>query len=444
MYVVSPECQFLYEVMRNTLSKARVVESMSTAHVSSLVKKPFIGSKPLAHSLVALNAAKAARLALAIKSPESEAHPMTTKSTAIENDILKHRHLVELHKVKNPMKTVSVSSYNILSRHYLWETLYNYLPHEYTNWNKRLERLDRSFRDLSKLSDIMCFQEMEYKYYTDYWKSYMKSMNFDSVFEKKPTPGYWKKSPNMMDGVSIFWNTDKFDLLNFEKINFSDYFKNSVNFEQTLDTKQRLNIRNTVAVIAILRHKYTNETIFVSNTHLYWSPKHDDVKLMQTYLLTQLLRHSIARHYRLSVSQVSEMIKQKNGPTIIMAGDFNSNPSSMVYKFMADGLIDRQNVPPTFDQYYGEKFQDQIQNCLGSFKSPYKDLYNKGLFKKTTYTPKFKDVIDYIWFGDCNEKFSFTKVLGDIDQEYLKDYQGFPNKEFPSDHIPILSQFEFK
>jgi CCR4-NOT transcription complex subunit 6 len=358
------------------------------------------------------------------------------------NTILNHRHIINLEKVKDVNKTVTVSSYNILSRHYLWESLYSYLPTDYTNWSNRLDRLDRNFRDLSKLTDIMCFQEMEYQVYKTHWQQYFKNLGYNSIFQKKPRPTYWKKSGNLMDGVAIVYNTNKFELINYERINFANNFKTSPLIEQTLDTQERLIARNTVAVVAVLKHKYTNQILFVANTHLYWSPKHDDVKLLQTHLLTNIIKETAMRHYKISAQELDEMIKSKNGPNIIMTGDFNSTPSSMVYKFLSEGTISRTEQP-NFTQDYGSQLSSNVQNTLGTFKSPYKELYLQHVVNKTTYTPKFKDVIDYIWFANDNNNFKFTKVLGDIDPEYLKDFQGFPNADFPSDHIPILSQIEF-
>ena len=363
-------------------------------------------------------------------------------NNANNNSILNHRQLISLDYVKNPLNTVTVSSYNILSRHYLWESLYNYLPQNFTNWNNRLNRLDKNFIDLSKISDIMCFQEMEYQVYQNHWKNLFNKIGYSSIFNKKPKPAYWKKSSNMMDGVSIAYNKEKFDLINFEQVNFANNFKHSSIIEQTLDTETRLNIRNTVALIAVLKHKLTNEVIFISNTHLYWSPKHDDVKLMQSYLLTNLIKNTVLRYYNITETELNERIKNKNGPNIIMTGDFNSNPNSMVYKFLSNGSINK-NLEPSFNQDYGSNINGILKNNLGTFKSPYKDLYNEKIFTKTTYTPKYKDVIDYIWFADDNKNFKFTKVLADIDENYLKDFKGFPNSEFPSDHLPILSQFEF-
>lgn len=359
-----------------------------------------------------------------------------------ENTILNHRHIININKIKNPNKTVSVSTYNILSRHYLWESLYSYLPANYTNWSDRADRLDRNFRDLSKLTDIMCFQEMEYQVYKTHWKDFFLTLGYDSIFQKKPKPGYWKKSANMMDGVAIFYNKSKFELLNYEKINFAYTFKNSPLVEQTVDTQERLITRNTVAVIAVLRHRYTNQVLFVSNTHLYWSPKHDDVKLLQTHLLTNIIKKTVMRHYNITSKELDEMIRAKNGPNIIMTGDFNSNPTSMVYKFLSEGSISRQEQP-NFTQNYGSQLSNNVENVLGTFKSPYKELYQQNIVNKTTYTPKFKEIIDYIWFANDNNNFKFTNVLGDIDPEYLKDFQGFPNADFPSDHIPIISQIEF-
>lgn len=417
----------------------------------SNLKKPLAGASSTSAATALINAlpyslVKSEHTA-SLKTEKTSSSPVMRNKSILNgpntnNRILRHRHLVDLNPVKNINKTVTISSYNILCRHYLWESVYNYLPIEYTSWNYRFDRLNKTFIDLSKLSDVMCFQEMEYKIYKDYWKKIFEDRNYDSIFQKKPKPDYWKKTSTMMDGVSIFYNKDKFELLNYEHINFANHFKHSSIIEQTLDTQTRLNVRNTVAIIAVLRHKFTNEIIFASNTHLYWSPKHDDVKLMQTYLLTNLVKKAVMRFYKISEEELNQRILENKGPNIVMVGDFNSTPDSMVYKFMSKGFINKLNEP-SFPQNYGSKVNSLINNNLGKFKSPYKDLYSAGIFKKTTYTPKFKEVIDYMWFADCNKNFKFTKVLGDIDQDYLSDYKGFPNVDFPSDHIAILSQFEF-
>lgn len=369
----------------------------------------------------------------------------------LHNTILNHRKLNILKTLDYEARRLRISSYNILSRHYVWESVYSYLPLVFTNWRHRLDRLDHQFRDLCSISDIMCFQEMEYQVYKSHWEGKFITHGFDSLFARKPMPGYWTKGANMMDGVSIFYNRDKFELLNYQRINLSDHFKSDHLFEQTKDTQERLNIRNTVALIAVLKHKVTNETIFLSNIHLYWSPKHDDVKFMQTYLMTKLLQQTILRHYKATADDHLSGLLMKHKPKIVMVGDFNSEPNSMVYEFLSTGKLDT-GKEKRWVHDYGEGFTkgNIILNPLGCFKSPYKELFDKKLFTKTTYTPKFKGIIDYMWFNDgsmdCRldetSGIKFTKVLGDVDQEYLDEWEGFPNGEFPSDHIPIYVELE--
>lgn len=367
------------------------------------------------------------------------------------NTVLNHRKLNILRPLDHEDRRLRISSYNILSRHYMWESVYSYLPLEFINWRHRLERLDRQFEDLSCISDVMCFQEMEYQVYKTHWESKFKALGFSSLFARKPMPGYWTHGANMMDGVSIFYNEDKFELLNYQHINLADHFKSVHEFTQTEDTQERLNTRNTVALIAVLKHKLTQETIFLSNTHLYWSPKHDDVKFMQTYLVTKLLQRTISRHYKSTDEIHLAQLIRDHKPKIVMVGDFNSEPNSMVYEYLSTGKLDTSK-DERWVHNYGPGFTkgDVILNPLGCFKSPYKALYDEGIFTKTTYTPKFKGIIDYMWFNDgsmdCRmgdeNGIKFTKVLGDIDQQYLNQWEGFPNREFPSDHIPIMVELE--
>ncbi|GMM29595.1 RNA exonuclease [Martiniozyma asiatica (nom. inval.)] len=375
-----------------------------------------------------------------------EAMPITQRPVSLTPNIFKHREIVNLNPIKNKERVIRISSYNILSRHYVWPQLYSYLPLNFTNWKQRKERLDSQIEELSQVSDLLCFQEMEYQIYKNHWEGMMNKLGFSSIFSKKQKPGYWKKSANMMDGVGLFYRNELFELINYEQIDLAQQFKNGW-VEDTTDTKERLINRNTVAVIAVLKHRKTDEIIFISNTHLYWNPSHDDVKLMQSYLLTKLIHRSIKRYYGVNHDEIP--INKR--PKIIMVGDFNSEPSSMVYKFMSEGHINTHQ-DSRWCQNYGSGFAsgDEIKNDIGSFSSPYKKMYEAGKFSKTTFTPKFKGIIDYMWFSDGvgtnfvgeENGMKFTKVLGDIDANYLQNYQGFPNAEFPSDHIPILVELE--
>lgn len=346
--------------------------------------------------------------------------------------------------VQNPLRTVTISSYNILCRHYMWKGkgVYDYLPESYLCWPNRLQLLNRNFADLSKYCDLMCFQEMEFRMYRDTWKQFLAERNFGSVFERKLRPGYWDRNLNMMDGVAIFYNKSTFKMLNYERIEYTEVFRNPVFFQQTSDVAARLVSRNNVAVMAVLEHIPTKEIIFLTNTHLYWSPRHEDVKLLQMYELTRLMWKSIRRFYDCSDADVQKKLDSPDGINIVLTGDMNSTPGSMVYRYLTEGQIDISKEPQMEHWNYGNTVEPVLNDPLGTFSSPYQQLYNKGLFHRTAYLRKYKKIIDYTFFNEYAKRLRPTKVLDELDESKVADYLGFPNADYPSDHLPIVTQFE--
>ena len=61
--------------------------------------------------------------------------------------------------------------------------------------------------------------------------------------------------------------------------------------------------------------------------------------------------------------------------------------------------------------------------------------------KYTNYTKGFKDCLDYIFI---NNKLNVISVLEEIPISHYKKYDGFPNKDNPSDHIPLMAEIKFK
>ncbi|GMG28372.1 unnamed protein product [Ambrosiozyma monospora] len=60
----------------------------------------------------------------------------------------------------------------------------------------------------------------------------------------------------------------------------------------------------------------------------------------------------------------------------------------------------------------------------------------------TNFTPTFTQVIDYIWYS--TPTLTVRGLLGEVDKEYAKKVIGFPNPDFASDHLSLISRFEFK
>lgn len=325
----------------------------------------------------------------------------------------------------------------------MWPNIYNYLPIKCRGWEHRLALLNKNMIDLSKFCDIMCFQEMEYRIYRDVWKKLMEDQGFESVYERKLSPGYWQHKDEMLDGVSIFYNDKKFKMLKCQHIKYTSVFDDEKLFDQTDDTKKRLVSRNNVALVMILQHLETNQIFFVANTHLYWSPRHEDVKLLQAYMLTQIIWKCAQEFYQCTEEELKTKLNGKDGINIILVGDLNASPESMVYRYLTKGSLEVSSEEEMSKYNYGPRVSSTIKDPLGKFVSPYRELYEKGEFTRTVYLPKFKKIIDYIFVSEHSKGLKATKVLSELKDEYGSKYVGFPNEDYASDHLPIIAQFEF-
>lgn len=283
---------------------------------------------------------------------------------------------------------------------------------------------------------------MEYSVYRDVWEKLMKEQNFGSIFERKLRPGYWDKTLTMMDGVSIFYNLNTFKMLNYQRVKYTAFFNKPTLFDQTKDTTERLVSRNNVALVAVLQHRVTKEIFFVSNTHLYWSPRHEDVKLLQAYVLTKIIQKAVQRHFHCSEEQMKKLMDGPCGVNIILTGDLNSSPKSMTYKYLTTGSIDIDTEENMMNYNYGHTIKSPLINPLGELNSPYRSLFESNKFTRTAYLPKFKKIIDYLMYNENSARLRPTKVVNELKDNYVNSYEGFPNSDYPSDHLPIIGQFE--
>ncbi|KSA01871.1 uncharacterized protein AC631_02404 [Debaryomyces fabryi] len=337
---------------------------------------------------------------------------------------------------------VSVMSFNLLSRHYMWKPVFGYLEQEYLSWSDyRFPLINLIIRQFN--CDIMCFQEMEHLIYKKFWSKDFPSSKYRSFYARKLEPVYWGDRPSEnIDGVGIFVNGDKFDVLDSQKINFGEYImQHHTKFNVTRATIERVIPRNTVALLVKLCDKRNGKILYVTNTHLYWSPKFNDVKIIQTKLLLNVLRDFIGKDCL-------------DDPCIIMCGDFNSNPSSKVFQLLNTGKIDaaKCNEFALYDYNYkanSELFQDRaIKNpfhlaCAYELLLLHSHSSLKKRLEFTSFTKSLFDVVDHIWYS--KNHFKVTKLLGEVEQSYYTEtgVVGFPNSQFPSDHIPLVTELAY-
>ncbi|CCE82083.1 Piso0_002779 [Millerozyma farinosa CBS 7064] len=354
-------------------------------------------------------------------------------------DATRYRKWIRLDNETEPEHKVSVMSYNMLCQHYMWKQVYGTKRQYYLDWpTYRFPLLNKSIKQLQ--CDIMCFQEMECALYKNFWSRGFPSDKYTSRYVRKSVPGYWGSLPeDYVDGVGIFVNQDRLEILDERRINFGKYItEHAERFSITPDLRERMVVRNTVALLLKLRDKTTNKTIYVTNTHLYWSPRFNDVKVLQTKLLLDSLRDFMAP-------------EDRKDPCAIVCGDFNCNPNSIVFQLLKTGAL-RLDACKEFESCsYGPRFNNE--NISGGLlTSPFQLswAYEKiktapaDKFFFTTYTRNFTDILDHIWY--TNHTLAVSKLLGSVEHAYYdrEDVKGFPNREFPSDHIPLVTELKYK
>lgn len=366
--------------------------------------------------------------------------------------IFQHRKWVEMPVESVGPSRFTVSTYNLLSQHYIWPKVFDYVPKKYIDWNYRHKLIDQNISQLN--ADIMCFQEMEHDIYERHWCNNNHDnllsplADYVSVFARKPPPAYWNKKDQFMDGVGVFVKRSKFEILGSKMVNFAqEAEKDKENYLHTPDFIERVLKRNTVGVILALRHRSTGKLLFITNTHLYWSPKFEDVKLIQTVILMNTLMNYIKQFH-----SSSGLPYTADDAPVIMCGDFNSSTDSLVYKFLTNGEIDLSEND-FFKKYSYKLTLQDLENKKASseekhkltlpfhLKSAHRNLYRHGKFPFTTFTKRFKGVIDFVYYND--NVLQLDRDLGQVDPRYVAKHKGFPNKDFPSDHIPMCSEFEF-
>ena len=96
----------------------------------------------------------------------------------------------------------------------------------------------------------------------------------------------------------------------------------------------------------------------------------------------------------------------------------------------------------------------QYKPCIARYSAVDKDLdyishglqignsYQNVQLHHTNYTLDFKGVIDYILYS--RQHFNCLGVLSALSKDWLEDSRivGFPHPHIPSDHIPIVAEFE--
>lgn len=332
---------------------------------------------------------------------------------------------LDLHSKEN--NSFTIMSYNTLCQHYATQKMYKYTPSWALNWDYRREKLTEEI--LSYSTNIVCLQEVETRAYEEYWVPLMLSKGYHGTFHSKSRAKTMnEKGAKRVDGCATFYQTGVFELIDKKVLEYGRLVISQEKFKKTEDIFNRFMNKDNIASVSILQHVSSGKKIVVANTHLHWDPEYNDVKAMQVAVLLEELQGVIKKY----VNGRDDI----NKIPLIICGDFNSQTNSAVYQFFSQGVS--KGHGDLKDRDYGKYTTEGLTHPF-HLRSAYDAI---GELPFTNFTPTFTEVIDYIWYSTAT--LSVKGLLGEIDTKYTNKLIGFPTANSPSDHIPLVTRFEFK
>ena len=208
-------------------------------------------------------------------------------------------------------KSVSLISWNVLANCYIFPDGYRYVDRKLLGWSHRRDKVRQILE--SRDADIVCLQEVDRP--NDVAQD-LSSMGYkDIVFEQRCC--------GRQDGLLIAYKSC-FNILLRTVVYFDDLCETLVG---TLVGEERTRKHN-IAQIVVLQHEATKEVFVLGNTHLYWNPNSEDVKLFQ------------ARKFVYSLETVYEIcVGRHQEPIVIACGDFNSRPNTAMFDLITKSIM---------------------------------------------------------------------------------------------------------
>ncbi|KAL0130432.1 hypothetical protein PUN28_002243 [Cardiocondyla obscurior] len=333
------------------------------------------------------------------------------------------RHQFTKHKLSG--KSFRIICYNILADTYAdsdfsKDVLFPYCPPYALDMDYRKQLILKEIIGFN--GDLICLQEVDKSIFEYDLLPSLYMLNYDGVFITKN---------EISEGLATFFNQDRFEKLGFEYSIMSQNvdlpkFATVWSKIDNEKLKERFLSRNTTIQVTTLRSKENrSEILIVGNTHLYFKPDADHIRLLQGYYAITYV-HKIAKRIREEVPECNV--------SVILCGDFNSVPECGIYQLMT-----KNYVPETCEDWKSNT-EEAIKNI-----SLTQDLCMSsacGTPEYTNYTPEFSACLDYIFYE--KDKFEVEQVVPMPSKEELTLNTGLPSVVFPSDHISLCADLKLK
>jgi len=278
-----------------------------------------------------------------------------------------------------------ICTYNVLVQKFIDAEKYPYSSPEHVDWAFRWNLFAQQLDKIS--ADIYCLQEVEEASFQDYWFAKFHQLGCEAHYQKKDI---W--------GNVVAFRSSTFSL-------------------EWIDSRSR-------ALLVCLRMLENDHRVFVANVHLSAKFDKSEEKMSQIKSLMKQIQNRVTAQ-NLGADAFS----------IVVCGDFNSNPNQGVYRLFMDGVLSKE-----YRDKYGLAYTNEDLRLPCAFRSAHLEKFSSEPRWTVSVTDHdFVDTIDYIMYSDPKLE------LVDCEEVCSAETSKFiPNATTPSDHLPVVAELRVR
>lgn len=340
----------------------------------------------------------------------------------------RHHHTQIFLSAANEFRVVT---YNLLADYYAdsdysRKTLFPYCPPKYLEIDYRKQLFIKEI--IGYKADLICLQEVDQKIFDIDFKEVLGGppLNYHGIMAPKGT---------CAEGVAIFFRKSRFELVESHVLHLGSKIPELPIFESLwnkIKTNEQLATRicdrSTTLQTCLLKIKETNQYILVANTHLYFHPDADHIRLLQMGFSIIYVEHLIKEAIKdFKISSTQDI-------GLIFCGDFNSVPECGIYKLMTEQFVDKSFVD------WRSNAEEAVENV--ELSQTLKMSSACGTPEFTNFTTLFSACLDYIFYQE--DRFEVIQSVPLPTNEELRANSAIPSVVIPSDHVALIADLRFK
>ena len=361
--------------------------------------------------------------------------------------------LVPRESLVGDRRCLRVLSYNILADTNAFSDVAQTSFYPYCD----LETLDRQRRMplvlheiLAYRADVVCLQEVDTSVFRKLLKPALNNAGYQGFFGAKDNSG---------EGCAVFWSLQTFEPAKTDQMKSTmirDLFCTEATEEPMEDWDSMRDIHDLLkghdelrrVLLEKLGHvlqtvtltlRGGSESIVVGNTHLFFHPCADHIRMLQLYACLHRLERE--RH------------QEKTQHPLVLCGDLNSSPRSGAARLLFDrtvsptlGITRRETWKHldtfTWERTYTEAPQTATTPPTISLPATFPTIVS-GYTETPDFTHfvnRFSSTLDYIL---CSSDHFLPRACGPMPtREMIEKDVGMPSKQFPSDHVSLVCDLE--